>query len=303
MHWWSDPKLEPMTPIATPQYETCSACNTLQTGTTHTPIDVNLLESMTIQSPSRVNNFEFIWITDGEGNVTLDLISSEIVSPILICVAPGQVRAINGSNLKGVYISLREDFLRLCDGVSEFSFFAPYFVGTQKNVLIKPKIDEAEEMKDVAFKILKESSRLLPFRAEILKTWIKILLIYVSRNVDNAVGNPAANQSRDVEMVGRFMDLLKKQFRTMKRVSDYANQLCVTPNYLNQMVKRVSGYPASYHIQQQIVIEAKRQAAYTGMRMKEIADNLGFQDYAHFSKFFKTYGGASFSNFKSMLLR
>jgi AraC-like DNA-binding protein len=36
--------------------------------------------------------------------------------------------------------------------------------------------------------------------------------------------------------------------------------------------------------------------------MKEVADNLGFCDYAHFSKFFKNYSGISFSTFRKQVL-
>ncbi|HLA57121.1 MAG TPA: hypothetical protein VK622_00090 [Puia sp.] len=37
---------------------------------------------------------------------------------------------------------------------------------------------------------------------------------------------------------------------------------------------------------------------YSGAGMKEIAYDLGFLDIAHFSRFFKTFAGANFSDFK-----
>jgi AraC-like DNA-binding protein len=69
---------------------------------------------------------------------------------------------------------------------------------------------------------------------------------------------------------------------------------------LNRIVKKLSGFPVSYHIQQQIVLEAKRLAHYSDRSMKEIAYMLGFEDLAHFSKFFKNNSGMNFSNFKKM---
>jgi YesN/AraC family two-component response regulator len=81
-------------------------------------------------------------------------------------------------------------------------------------------------------------------------------------------------------------------------VSDYAGRLSVTPNYLNEIIKKTTGFSAGHHIRQRIVLEAKRQATYSGRCMKEIAYFLGFCDMAHFSKLFKNTTGMNFSYFK-----
>jgi AraC-like DNA-binding protein len=91
---------------------------------------------------------------------------------------------------------------------------------------------------------------------------------------------------------------VEQKFITHKKVTEYADHLAVTPNYLNEIVKRASGFPASHHIQQRIVLEAKRHATYSDSSMKEIAYHLGFDDIAHFSKFFKNVVGQSFTDFK-----
>ena len=94
------------------------------------------------------------------------------------------------------------------------------------------------------------------------------------------------------------MELLDKNFKEKKMVAEYAAQLLVTPNYLNLIVKKNTGISAGHHIRQRIVLEAKRMGRYSGAGMKAIAYDLGFLDSAHFSKFFKTFGGTNFSEFK-----
>ena len=81
-------------------------------------------------------------------------------------------------------------------------------------------------------------------------------------------------------------------------VADYACQLFITPNYLNEIVKKTTDYSAGYHIRQRIALEAKRQAMYSPLSIKEVAYYLGFTDTAHFSKFFKNTTGKNFSDFK-----
>lgn len=124
-------------------------------------------------------------------------------------------------------------------------------------------------------------------------------LIYLSKNMETA--NPEILHSRESQLVRSFMELLKKNFAKNKMVNDYAGQLYVSANYLNRTVKKITGFTASYHIQQHIISEAKRQALYSSVSMKEIAYNLGFDNLAHFSKFFKNNAGMNFTCFKKSI--
>lgn len=134
------------------------------------------------------------------------------------------------------------------------------------------------------------------FRSEMLRRYFKILLIYITRQVE---GNfEFVRPTRNLEIVQQFMGLLERNYKEQKMVSDYASMLSVTPNYLNEIIKKTTGYSAGHHIRQRIVLEAKRQATFSGHCMKEIAYFLGFGDMAHFSKFFKNTTGMNFSDFK-----
>ena len=68
--------------------------------------------------------------------------------------------------------------------------------------------------------------------------------------------------------------------------------------YLNNIIKQATGNCAGFHIRQRIAGEAIRQAKLTGASMKEVASALGFDDNAHFSKFFKKTAGKNFSDIR-----
>ena len=59
------------------------------------------------------------------------------------------------------------------------------------------------------------------------------------------------------------------------------------------------GLTAKEYVQNRIILEAKREAYFTDRTGKEVAYYLGFEDPAHFSKFFKNCTGISFSEFRS----
>jgi AraC family transcriptional activator of pobA len=144
--------------------------------------------------------------------------------------------------------------------------------------------------------MIKEFGNRYSYRMELLKRYFKIFLIYLTRTLDENF--PSTEQSRETELVKSFMELLDKNFKEKKMVAEYAAQLLVTPNYLNRIVKKITGFSAGHQIRQRVVLEAKRMGRYSDAGMKEIAYNLGFLDSAHFSRFFKTFGRINFSEFK-----
>jgi AraC family transcriptional activator of pobA len=58
--------------------------------------------------------------------------------------------------------------------------------------------------------------------------------------------------------------------------------------------KALCKFSAGHQIRQHIVLEAKRMGRYSVAGMKEIAYDSGFLDSAHFSRYFKIFGGGNF---------
>ena len=79
----------------------------------------------------------------------------------------------------------------------------------------------------------------------------------------------------------------------MKSPCQYADKLNYSLSYLNESVKSVTGFPISYWIHQQIILEAKRLLYYTDMSVREIAFFLGYEDHTYFSRLFSKVAGMS----------
>lgn len=96
------------------------------------------------------------------------------------------------------------------------------------------------------------------------------------------------------EMITRqFRKLLNESYKTRKNPSQYASALCISLSYLNEVVKAVSGFPVSYWIHHEIILEAKRLLYYSDLSIKEIAFSLGYEDHAYFSRLFTKVTGIS----------
>jgi AraC-like DNA-binding protein len=104
-------------------------------------------------------------------------------------------------------------------------------------------------------------------------------------------------------LLARFGHLLEQRFRTCKSVASYARELCVTPNHLSERIRQETGRPASEHIRQRVMQEARHLLAAPDVQLKQVAYELGFEDTAHFGKLFKRCHGMSFSAFRARQLR
>jgi AraC-like DNA-binding protein len=62
-------------------------------------------------------------------------------------------------------------------------------------------------------------------------------------------------------------------------------------SYLNDTIKSVTGFTASYFIQQEMLREAQRLLCYTDLSIKEISIDLGYDDTKYFNRIFTKLAG------------
>lgn len=254
------------------------------------------------ETPSRSKMYEWIWIKKGKGIVWLDEKKIELKGNTIYCICPGQFRKVRlDDQAEGYYMSVAPEFISLSDGYRYSAFFTKQNWNGRTLTCVTPCRSLQYELEVVISKLKWELQNQFEKKVELLKGLLNVFLIYFTRNLNEP--EELNNNSRETELVSGFLELVKKHFIQKKLVSNYASELFVTPNYLNRTVKKLTGETASHHIQQQIVTEAKRKAIYSSASMKNIAYDLGFDNLAHFSKFFKNNCGMSFTDFRRRIQR
>ncbi|MDB5119401.1 MAG: helix-turn-helix protein [Sphingobacteriales bacterium] len=250
-------------------------------------------------TPHKHNYFVIVWVKKGSGVHLIDLDRYDVHDNTIYCISPGQIHLLKlEDKIDGFVISFTNDFLCLTEENFDLLFNSGLFYTSAHSPVISVDAEMQEELDDVCHRMLKEYGNFFLLRSEILRGYLKIFLIHLTRQFQTVV---TQQTSKNVELVKNFFSLLEKSFSTKKMVTDYAADLNVSPNYLNEIIKKKSGIPASDHIKNRIVLEAKRHAAYSDVSMKEVAYSLGFDDVAHFSKYFKNTTGINFSDFKKDL--
>ena len=113
--------------------------------------------------------------------------------------------------------------------------------------------------------------------------------------MDTSEGRQGENTSR---VFLRFLALAQQHARREREVGFYADKLCITPKYLSQISRSVTGLPASQWIQFYAVFELVSLLNDTTKTLTEVADLMGFEAPSHFTRYTKKALGKSPSEYR-----
>lgn len=246
--------------------------------------------------------YELIWVKKGKGYYSVDLEKRRFSDHTLYCIVPGQIHRFQPEEKPtGYQVTFSDAFFRKNCSFRDLPFLLRGIAKKNMPPVISLNPEVEMEMEYIVSTMIWEYEKENHYKTEILHGLLKILIAELSCRFDYPVHGQENMHAG--EMNSRFMALLETGFTRWKQVADYASELAVSPSYLSQIVKQVSGFPASYHIQQRILLEAQRIAISQNGSMKNIAFNLGFDDPSTFSKFFKKCAGTNFTEFRRQFCR
>ena len=248
--------------------------------------------------PHRHDFYTILWAKHASGTHNIDFKDYTIHNNTIHVVRPGQVHQFDPMEKPtGVAILFTDEFLNLY-GISQDFFTNLYlFDDCDENTPIQMTEQDKLFMENLSYIMFRELEQADPLSYEVIAAHLKLLLIRCQRNLNQSGDRKTSGGS----LVADFKQAVDKDFRNLHKVADYASQLYVTSNHLNEVVRSAIGLTAKEYIQNRIILEAKREAHFTDLSSKEIAYRLGFDDPAHFSKFFKNCTGMSFSDFRTSI--
>lgn len=241
----------------------------------------------------RDENYIFMLQESGTNTIMVDFKPVTLTAQTAYCILPGQVhRNLDSYDPKGYLIAVNADLIppdirplfEQSQAVPEpIPFAVPWLQGVEHGIglLVTMLARNGEGIHD---------ARIIKSTAALLATMFGAIL------TEHKVTSEKEHKQRS--LTWEFKSHLKKAYKTMKTPKAYADQLNVSPAYLNQVVKKRTGMPLSYWIVQEIILEAKRLLYYTELTVKEIAYALGYEDPTYFSRLFRKSTGQTPLSFR-----
>ncbi len=244
-----------------------------------------------VRPAKQESTVEMIWLTKGHFQIMFELETFEVSAGMILFLAPGQAFHVRSAiDLEGLVIRFPVGFMP-----TELNSPYPNLTYCISRIFEIDKLT-ATSIMHVIQCMRQELADSHSQKTEVLSGYIKIILIYLLRQ-RSLVHRPSFKADMTA-LARRFFDLLERRYHVSKKVKQYADELAVTPNYLNQIIKQETGMSASANIRKRLLLQAKRMALVEGVSMKAVAYKLGFEDTAHFSKFFKMGCGCNFTDYR-----
>ncbi|WP_286237867.1 helix-turn-helix domain-containing protein [Neptuniibacter halophilus] len=247
----------------------------------------------TINIHTHPKMFQLIYVRYGEVRIHLDGLEQIEQGPCLITIPSGVVHGFQFSReqTRGSVITVSQ--LLVLD--EQFQHRFPFYDELFSRALVIPlqEQDADLELIDQQIADLKREYRDDLAGKTVMFEWLLYsLLIRIGRKLKSAYASHDSG-SRYEQRYKALCQLIEQHYREHRPASWYAEQLNTTPMGLSRACNAVSGKKVSELLQDRLVLEAQRYLIYTAAPASLIAYDLGFQDPAYFSRFFKRRVGLS----------
>lgn len=223
---------------------------------------------------------------------------------VMTFFSPGQVISTEtpaDMALSGWWLVVHADFLRnhaLARGINEYGFFS-YAVNEALHLSDK----EEAMIKSIMLNIAQEyHSAIDSFSQDVMMAHIDLLLNYANRFYNRQfITRKHANNdllTRLETILSDYFNGEKVQEMGLPTVHYISDQLSVSPTYLSDMLRSLTGQNTQQHIHNKLIEKAKERLTTTSLSVSEIAYQLGFEYPQSFSKLFKSKTSISPLEFK-----
>lgn len=209
----------------------------------------------------------------------------------LVFTAPNQVIHISqDEEYYGLSLLFHVDFLRnhpLAKNIKRFGFFsydtneALYLSDKEKTIIFKVLDNIREEL----------NTSIDDFSQDVILSYLDVLLNYSNRFYKRQfITRKAVNHDLLAKLEQVLNDYFEKNesLKTGLPTVEYlAEKLNLSPRYLSDMLRSLTGQNAQQHIHEKLIEKAKEYLSATGLSVAEVAYQLGFERPQSFNKLFK----------------
>jgi AraC-like DNA-binding protein len=202
----------------------------------------------------------------------------------------------------GYTVLFSEDFFSASDRSESLQNSPLFKIGGTP--ILKINDEQGEFLNTIFRKMIAEQKTDYTYKDELIRNYIHLIIHEALKLQPSEHYDQHKNAASRLTSV--FLELLERQFPIesadrplgLKTAQDFANNLHVHVNYLNRVVKEVTGKSTTTHITERIVGEAKALLQHTDWNIANIAYALGFEYPTYFNNYFKRMTGTNPKSFR-----
>lgn len=209
----------------------------------------------------------------------------------MMFTSPGQILSTDeNAEYSGYTLLVHPDFIRsypLAKNIKNFGFFSydtneALHLSDQEKTIVIGLLDSISNELNTA---IDEVSQ------DVIVSYIEVLLNYSNRFYKRQfITRKTVNSDLLTKMDGILEDYFNQQETLTKglpTVEFLASALHLSPHYLSDMLRNLTGQNAQQHIHEKLIEKAKEYLTTTSFSVSEVAYALGFEHPQSFNKLFK----------------
>lgn len=149
----------------------------------------------------------------------------------------------------------------------------------------------------LSFKLQQQQRR---YYKEVVESLLRSILFDYLELMMSAVPQEETKTAEDQHKVlfRRFLELLTTRHVKHQLVDTYAQELCVSPNYLTKICREITGKTVLQWVREYTEADIRYYLLNTDLSVKEICDDLGFPNLSFFGKYCRRAFGLSPTEFR-----
>ncbi len=215
---------------------------------------------------------------------------------LMTFIAPNQVMSlgknpnVKSSKPSGWLLLIHPDFLwnsTLAQQITNYEYFG-YSINEALFLSEKEEHTILELFKNIEQEY---RSNIDKFSQKIIISQLEVLLNYAERFYERQFITRKITNHHILDKLEAFLNVYFAESNLIEKglptVQEIASNLNLSPNYLSNMLKSLTGQSTQQHIHNKLIDKAKAQLSTTPHSISEIAYGLGFEHPASFTKLFK----------------
>ncbi len=174
--------------------------------------------------------------------------------------------------------------------------FSKYISELSENKHIRLSPERLCKLRDIIYKIEKESIKKEKAYTEMYKLYLKQMLIYISRYRLNPDDKPNAS----LQIVQDIAKYISENYTQDLSLQTLAKKYSISPNHLSRQFKRLTGVGLSEYINVMRISAAEKLLVTTKMPVTAVATQCGFNDSNYFASVFKRIKGITPKKYSMM---
>ncbi|WP_289300395.1 helix-turn-helix domain-containing protein [Xylanibacter muris] len=254
-------------------------------------LDLDYIKTGIRRNPVHRETFYcIILITDGREEVTVNEHTRFVQAKDVICSRPGEIWHWQPDpKLEGLVLIFEEPFLLSFFNDPHFLDRFAYLQANRTSPFLHFGESLNERFRSLLMQMKTEIDDYTDKDQHILRAMLYEALVLLNRAEKVEDSGQPMNDISTSRYINGFIHSVEAEYMMRHEVEYYADKLCITPNYLNKIVRQSLGTTAKAYIHQKLFAEAKRLLSYTILSVTEIAEWLHFDSASHFVRFFRKH--------------